>query len=297
MSYDDFCDLSAFKEGLIYCQRRKCESCGDPNTNKKKICSECKRNERRSYIPQSPTKNILELNEFDMSKIGVDKVILIIGKRNIGKTVLIKDYLYHHRDKFPIGIIMNPTEKINFCYIKHIPARFIHSSFDKSAIGRLIERQKILIKRIKDGELPSTTNIHTFVVYDANLKDWKYDNIIRTLFMDGRDLHITFILSIQDPLRIPPGLLANTDYFFICKEPKKSNLKRLYEYYTSGFFPTLKNFIKILNKCTHKFETMVISNDINKQFFRYRSNLHLKFMMFSLTLWIDNYYMMQCLFR
>ena len=39
----------------------------------------------------------LELRKFDMSEIKDDKVVVLIGKRDTGKSFLCKDILYHHQ--------------------------------------------------------------------------------------------------------------------------------------------------------------------------------------------------------
>ena len=40
----------------------------------------------------------LELRKFDISSIGPDKVCVFIGKRETGKSFLVKDLLYYHKN-------------------------------------------------------------------------------------------------------------------------------------------------------------------------------------------------------
>ena len=42
----------------------------------------------------------IQLTKFDMNKIKDDKVVVLIGKRNTGKSFLCKDILFHHRYTF-----------------------------------------------------------------------------------------------------------------------------------------------------------------------------------------------------
>ena len=44
----------------------------------------------------------LELRKFDMNDIKDDKVVVLIGKRDTGKSFLCKDILYRHKD-IPVG--------------------------------------------------------------------------------------------------------------------------------------------------------------------------------------------------
>ena len=39
----------------------------------------------------------LQLKKFDMSSIAADKVVVMIGKRDTGKSFLCKDLLWHHQ--------------------------------------------------------------------------------------------------------------------------------------------------------------------------------------------------------
>ena len=54
----------------------------------------------------------LKLKRFDMKSIADDKVVVLIGKRETGKSFLVKDLLYYHRD-IPIGCIISGTEGAN----------------------------------------------------------------------------------------------------------------------------------------------------------------------------------------
>ena len=40
----------------------------------------------------------LNLKKFDMNEIKDDKVVVLIGKRDTGKSFLCRDILYHHSD-------------------------------------------------------------------------------------------------------------------------------------------------------------------------------------------------------
>ena len=57
----------------------------------------------------------IQLRRFDPSKIGTDKVCVVIGKRGTGKSTLVTDLLYHKRD-IPVGIVMSATEEGNHYY-------------------------------------------------------------------------------------------------------------------------------------------------------------------------------------
>ena len=51
----------------------------------------------------------LELKKFDMSKIKDNSVVVLIGKRDTGKSFLCRDILHHHRS-IPVGQVISGTE-------------------------------------------------------------------------------------------------------------------------------------------------------------------------------------------
>ena len=70
----------------------------------------------------------LELKKFDMTSIPDGKVIVFIGKRETGKSFLVRDLLYYHQD-IPVGCVISGTEGSNSFYSKIMPSIFIHNQF------------------------------------------------------------------------------------------------------------------------------------------------------------------------
>lgn len=61
------------------------------------------------HHPKTPPMN-LNLRKFDMSSIDDDKVVVLIGKRDTGKSFLCKDLLYYHQD-IPVATVISTTLK------------------------------------------------------------------------------------------------------------------------------------------------------------------------------------------
>ena len=57
----------------------------------------------------------LDLKKFDMKKIRSDSVVVLIGKRDTGKSFLCKDLLYHNMS-IPVGVVISGTESANSFY-------------------------------------------------------------------------------------------------------------------------------------------------------------------------------------
>ena len=75
----------------------------------------------------------LELKKFNINEIKDDKVVVLIGKRDTGKSFLARDILYHHQN-IPVGQVISGTEGANQFYQKIVPKLFIHDEFKPDII-------------------------------------------------------------------------------------------------------------------------------------------------------------------
>ena len=218
----------------------------------------------------------IELSRFNINDIKDDKVVVLIGKRDTGKSFLCKDILYRHRN-IPVGTVISGTEGANQFYSKIVPKLFIHGEYTAALIHNMIKRQKMLISKVNEGE---TLDPRAFLILDDCLYDnaWTKDTNMRSVFMNGRHYKLLFLLTMQYALGIPPNLRTNIDYVFILRENYVSNRKRLYEHY-AGMFPTFEMFCQVMDQCTENYECLVInnnakSNKLTDQVFWYKAEPH-----------------------
>lgn len=241
----------------------------------------------------------LELKKFNMKDISFKPeenkgpVIVLIGRRDTGKSFLIRDLLYHHQD-IPIGTVISGTEAGNGFYATHIPKLFIHDEYNTVLIENVLRRQKLVMKQMKtemETYRRTTIDPRTFVILDDCLFDssWTRDKMMRLLFMNGRHWKVFLVISAQYPLGIPPTLRTNIDYVFILREPYLSNRKRIWENYAS-VFPTLEAFCSIMDQTTENYECLVInnnakSNKLTDQIFWYKAETRPDFKIGSKEYW------------
>ena len=64
---------------------------------------------------QNYTRMNLQLRKFKPESITDDRVCVFIGKRNTGKSTLVKDIMYHKKH-LPAGIVLSGTEEGNHFY-------------------------------------------------------------------------------------------------------------------------------------------------------------------------------------
>ena len=95
----------------------------------------------------------LELKKFNMKNItfkpneNQGPVIVLIGRRDTGKSFLVRDLLYYHQD-IPIGTVISGTEAANGSYGKIVPKLFIHDEYNTVLIENILRRQKTVLKQV-----------------------------------------------------------------------------------------------------------------------------------------------------
>ena len=241
----------------------------------------------------------LELKKFDMKTISFKPdenkgpVIVLIGRRDTGKSFLVRDLLFYHQD-IPLGTVISGTEAGNGFYSEHVPKLFIHDEYNSVIIEKILKRQRTVLKQIKkeiEVYRKSSIDPRAFVILDDCLYDatWTRDKVMRLLFMNGRHWKMMLIITMQYPLGIPPNLRTNIDYVFILREPYIANRKRIYENY-AGMFPTFESFCQVMDQYTENFECLVINNNVksNKlhdQIYWYRAEEHKNFKLGSKEFW------------
>jgi hypothetical protein len=137
----------------------------------------------------------LDLKKFEMKNISFrpdeskGPVIVLIGRRDTGKSFLVRDLLYYHQ-QIPIGTVISGTEEGNGFYGKMVPKLFIHNEYNTAIIENILKRQRTVLKQIKkEMETYKRTTIdpRSFVILDDCLYDntWARDKMMRLLFMNG----------------------------------------------------------------------------------------------------------------
>lgn len=247
-----------------------------------------------------------KLKKFDPRWIKRNSRLVFIGKTMTGKSTLVKDCLFHHRD-IASGICISGTDDGVESYSLMIPGIAVHDKYNSDLIENLItqQKQKRLYKKryyeqkygrkLSEAERKRLTKPSpVFLIMDDCLygNAWTKDEQIRYIFMNGRHNQIFFLLTMQHPMGIPPELRTQLDYIFLLRENIQSNRKKIYEHY-AGMFPNLNVFCNVMDNCTENYECLVIannahSNKIEDQVFWYKAKLHDDFKIGSREFWAFN---------
>jgi hypothetical protein len=198
----------------------------------------------------------LNIKKYDPKTAPQHMVMVAIAKRRSGKSFLVKDWLYNHKDRFFAGIVMSGTEEGNRFYEREvgIPPSFIYNDFDERALQRLVDRQRAMTI---DGTAKSVYVILDDLAFDR--KVWSKP-LIRQLLMNGRHWKISVYISLQYFLEVSPAFRANIDIIVLLKD----NLHREKLYKT--FFQMLPNFgtfNQIMDACTADYRALILDNSSN----------------------------------
>jgi hypothetical protein len=218
------------------------------------------------------TKNVkfgashLAIKRFEIKDMCEHATMAMIAKRASGKSYLTREIMYHKRS-IPAAIAISRTEKLNKFYSDFIPDSYIFSEYDSDILSKIYERQGIMNeenKTRKDKGKPEKDDRVIIIMDDcmSSKGTWLKDPNILELFFNGRHHHLSFILTMQFSLGIPPELRSNFDYIFLLAEDITSNRKRLYDHY-AGMFPTFDIFQQVFSEITADYGVMVINNRVH----------------------------------
>lgn len=225
-------------------------------------------------------------------------MIVIIGKKDTGKSFLVRDILFNTQSCFPVGTVISGTEVANEFFQHMVPSKFIHDKYSPDIVMNVIKRQmQIKQKRNQDKTSrggSSSIDPRAFLILDDCLYDatWIREESTRYVFMNGRHVDLATMITMQYPLGITPNLRTNVDFVFILRENILGNRRRIYENY-AGMFPTFEMFCNFMDQCTENYECLVICNNVSSnrledQVFWYKAVDHPPFKLCDQTLWADN---------
>jgi hypothetical protein len=206
----------------------------------------------------------LHLRKFDMSMVADDSVVVFIGKRNTGKSWLLRDVLYQHRN-IPIASVISPTEVGNKGFSKLVPCMFIHEKYEPEIVDNVVRRQQLVLRKMerekrKYGKCEIDPRA-VFIMDDCmyNSSAWSRNPAVTSIFCNGRHFKLMFLLTFQYVLGVPPNLRNNVDYVFILRDNVLENRKKLWRHW-AGVFPSFEMFCSVMDQCTENHECLVINN-------------------------------------
>jgi len=186
------------------------------------------------------------LQRFKRSMIKPGSVVLVLGKKNTGKTTVLSDLCHQFRGS-PEVTYFSKTSRTNPAFRDIIPPLFCHDSWDRTQVSKLIDRQvERNERRAKQGRSPVN---HVVIIDDfACDPECMKDPNLEQMIMNGRHLGFTIFIALQDALKVSPAIRNNSDWIFTLKESNPNARKRLRDHFFS--FESRKEFDMIFDQVT-----------------------------------------------
>ena len=225
----------------------------------------------------------IELKSWDPSTLPIDATILLVGKRNTGKTTLTRDLMYHMKDKLDIVVGMNPTEMANHNLEFFIPKAFIYHAFSDEKLSHILEWQKRCVansKAFKMGFIMDDCMSEQTSGSGGKKKKVMGSNDINKVFKLGRHLKLFYINAMQYIKDAPPDVRGNVDLLFAFNTTSGSEREKLWREYFA-MFKTYKDFCKVFDTCAQGYDCIVLdtrkaSQKASDCVFYYRATYHTK---------------------
>ena len=197
----------------------------------------------------------IRVRKFNPSTMKESRIIFIIGKRHTGKSVLMKDILYHMpRPDFVLA--MAPTEDTLKQFRTFLPESCIFDHFSQEKLERTVSLQRELVNR---GKKRSVLILLDDCLYQKGVLK---SNAMRSIFFNGRHDHISLVCAAQYMMEVDVSLRTNIDYLFTMRENILTNRQKLFKYYF-GQFARFDDFDKVMTACTQDYKALVLDGTVS----------------------------------
>jgi len=202
----------------------------------------------------------LNITCWDPKSLALDATILIVGKRNTGKTTLTRDLMYNIKDKIDLCVGMNPTEMANHNLEFFIPKSFIYHNFDDEKLKHILEWQKRCVannKAMRVGFIMDDCMSEQSESINGRKKKVMSSNEINKVFKLGRHLKLFYINAMQYIKDAPPDVRGNVDLLFAFNTSSGAEREKLWKEYFA-MFKNYKDFSKVFDACAQGYDCIVL---------------------------------------
>jgi Poxvirus A32 protein len=212
--------------------------------------------------PSPCVRMSFNFSKFDMKQLSTRPAcIAVVGMRGTGKSVLLKDMMYHlNLAKVPRCVVFSATEGANGFFASFVPGVFIHT-LELDTLTRIWEAQKELKLKQTAGGLDPKTDLRLLIVLDDAAFNRKVmqSNVLKEVYLNGRHYDVTLIVTLQYLIDLNVSMRSNVDVYLFLKELNKNNRERIYKE-ACGFLPNLKVFEQLFNDATSDYEAFVVNS-------------------------------------
>lgn len=201
----------------------------------------------------------LQITEWVPSTLPVDATILVVGKRNSGKSVLTRDLMWHMRGRLDLVCGMNPTEAGNGNLQFFTPRAFVFDGFEDEKLRHLLEWQRRCVahgKARRVGFIMDDCMSEKTAGAGKTRKKVMSSDDVNKVFKVGRHLKLWYLNAMQYIKDAPPDVRGNVDLLFAFNTSSGSEREKLWKEYFSMF--SFKDFNKVFEACATGYDCIVL---------------------------------------
>ncbi|BCU03580.1 pox A32 superfamily incomplete domain [Pandoravirus japonicus] len=134
----------------------------------------------------------LELRKFNWEAFKPDRVVMLVGKRGTGKSVLLRDLLSHLSREYDGGVAMSPTPESQDMFREFMPDSCVFNEYSSEKIGEIVTK------------LRQFNHMGVYKRVFVLLDDCMFDaSVLKSKQM--RDIHMNGRTSLPTPRPPPPS--------------------------------------------------------------------------------------------
>lgn len=184
----------------------------------------------------------------------VNKTVVLTGKRNSGKSLLLRHIVKKYKDEFQSIFVICPTEIVADFYGKFIEPKNIFYEYKEEWVEQLI---KTMTEKTRNEG--GTVNV-LLILDDVGSEDnFKKSKNLERLFTRGRHIKVALIMTTQYLYMIPPVVRSNADYILVGQQ-NGASVEILSDEYRNPIL-SRKEFIQLYLKNSTDHNFFIINNN------------------------------------
>lgn len=207
-----------------------------------------------------------QLKEFNLNHMVLNPKILIIGKRQCGKSFLC-NYLMNHFDNSNKKIVVYGTNYYDYKVTK--------TEYQQLMLGDRTFEKILMEHLLKRNESPTHNTILCLDDCLHNNTIFKSDAFLQMLY-NGRNLGVTMIITSQSACYVSSQFVGEFDYIFVFRDDNLYEREKLYLRYFHklkpyAFFSSVFDDVTQNNYATLVADKKTVSTDITDNFFYFKA--------------------------
>ena len=232
------------------------------------------------HLMAKNVENLKKLQDFDPKTLPDHFAMVVYGIRRRGKTFMIKEMLYHLKDRFDRAYLFSSTADLQPEQYDFIDEDNLYGADEIDKLQSIVSEQETMLKHDQGKAKKDCLTQRTLIIFDdfiQNKKIARNNEAFTGLYTRGRHCHITVIALVQSRTGIPPAIRSNVDCIIAFEAVNGEDRKVLMNEYLSASDLGYKEGCCFFNSVTQElFTALAINNTIkgNREVygrgFRYR---------------------------